>query len=275
MENKSSAIDSGIKEPLFIVKIGGNIIDDPAKLSTFLQELASVKSKKILIHGGGKIASQIGEKLGLESNYNSGRRITDDDTLDLVTMVYGGLINKKIVATLQSQKCNAIGVTGADANLIPAKKRVVKEIDFGWAGDIEAGAIESGNWQLFLHNNLVPVVAPLTHDGTGNILNTNADTIASNVAISLSELYEVVLIYCFEKNGVLENISDDHSVIAFIDQVKYELLLSEKKIAEGMLPKIHNALSAIDAGVKKIVIGNAEDLIEIVQGKNKGTTFIK
>src|ERR1044071_7281475 len=200
-------------EKLFIIKIGGNVIDDEDYLRSFLVDFAAIEGKKILVHGGGKIASRLGEQLGIQSNYINGRRITDDATIDLVTMVYGGLVNKKIVARLQSLDCNATGLTGADGNTIPASKRPVKEVDFGWVGDIESSQLNTSNLSLFLENNLIPVFAPLTHDSKGHILNTNADTIASAVAIALSTRYNVRLIYCFEKKGILENVEDNSSVI--------------------------------------------------------------
>jgi len=258
-------------EKLFIIKVGGNIIDDEKKLTSFLQSFSSIKSPKILVHGGGKIATEIGNKLGIESKYTNGRRITDDATIDLVTMVYGGLINKKIVAQLQSLNCNAIGLTGADGNLIPATKRAVKDIDYGWAGDIESSTLKAQNIKLLLDKDFVPVFAPLTHDGQGHILNTNADTIASSLAIALSEFYDVRLIYCFERKGVLENIEDDHSVINFINKNKYTQLLHEGKLFAGILPKIDNAFAAIDAGVKEVLIGHADNLIQNTTAEPGGT----
>ncbi|GAC1595577.1 MAG: acetylglutamate kinase [Ginsengibacter sp.] len=262
------------KEKLFVIKIGGNVIDDDQQLSKFLKTFASINERKILVHGGGKIATTLGDKLGIKSNYINGRRITDDETISLVTMVYGGLINKKIVAALQSFKCNSFGVTGADGNLIPAMKRPVKEIDFGWVGDVVENN-KHANWNLFLDNGLTPVVAPLSHDGMGNMLNINADTIASAIGVQLSEKYEVCLIYCFEKNGVLKNIEDENSVIKNIDRKNFEELVKENIVNEGMIPKIENALNAIDKGVKKIVIGKAEDLIANTSENTKGTTFYK
>src|SRR5205823_14024237 len=174
--------------------------------------------------------------LGIISQYVNGRRITDEHTIDLVTMVYGGLVNKKIVARLQSAACNAIGLTGADANSLPASKRPVKDIDYGFAGDIDNSKVNIGSWQLFLQHDLVPVVAPLTHDGKGHILNTNADTIAASLAVSLSQLYDVRLIYCFEKKGVLQNIEDNNSVIRFITKEIYAQLLTDNKLFAGFLP---------------------------------------
>ena len=256
---------------LYIIKIGGNVIDNEDALSEFLQAFAGVKGLKILIHGGGKIASKIGEQLGIQSNYNNGRRITDDATIDLVTMVYGGLVNKKIVAQLQSFQCNAIGVTGADANLIPATKRPVEEIDFGWVGDVDSSQVNTEFLALLLQHNLTPVFAPLTHDQQGHILNTNADTIASALAVSLSNDFNVRLVYCFEKKGVLENVDDEHSVIPHINKEKYATLLQENKLFAGILPKLHNAFAAIDAGVQEVLIGDAQDLQANTSTQTLGT----
>lgn len=256
---------------LFIIKIGGNVIDDEKNLSSFLDDVAAIKEKKILVHGGGKIATKIGEQLGIAPNYINGRRITDAATIDLVTMVYGGLVNKKIVAQLQSRRDNAIGLTGADANIIPADKRPVKEIDYGFVGDI--GSLEPGvgSLQLLLDNNLTPVFAPLTHDGKGQMLNTNADTIASSLAIALSKKYNVRLIYCFEKKGVLENVADENSVVTLITKDIYKYLLGQKKLFDGILPKIDNAFAAIDNGVQEVIIGDAKDLLLNVTDKVAGT----
>ena len=258
-------------EKLFVVKIGGNVIDNDNNLSAFLSAFASIPGRKILIHGGGKIATKIGDRLGVESKYVNGRRITDDATIDIVTMVYGGLVNKKMVAQLQAKNCNAIGLTGADANLIPAVKRPVKEVDFGWVGDVDTQKIAIGNCRLFLDNGIVPVLAPLTHDSNGHILNTNADTIASSIAIALSATYDVRLIYCFEKKGVLENVDDDHSVIRLITRQKYNQLLAEDKLFAGILPKIDNAFAAIEAGVKEVLIGDAADLVQNTTESTLGT----
>jgi acetylglutamate kinase len=242
------------------------------KLSLFLDSFSGIDAFKILVHGGGKIATSIGNKLGIESKYINGRRITDDETIDLVTMVYGGLINKKIVAQLQSFGCNAIGLSGADGNLIPATKRgALAGVDYGWAGDVSGSRLQVAGWQVLLQNAFVPVVAPLTHDECGHILNTNADTIASTIAVALSRLYDVGLIYCFEKKGVLENVEDENSVIHSIDHKKYQQLLSEKKLVAGILPKIDNAFVAIRAGVKEVLIGDANDLMQNTAGQVSGT----
>ena len=254
------------KEQLFIIKIGGNVIDDPNQLDSFLKDFANVTEKKILVHGGGKIATAIGKKLGIQSKYVDGRRITDDETIDLVTMVYGGLVNKKIVAQLQSIHCNAIGITGADANLLPAKKRPAKEINYGWVGDINGDKLNSATWKLFLENSLTPVAAPLTHDSNGHILNTNADTIASVIAVNLSSSYHVTLIFCFEKNGVLENVNDENSVISKLTYNEYLSLKKSNKLFAGILPKIDNAFDAINKGVKEIVIGNSSQLSSLING---------
>lgn len=260
-----------MKDKLFIIKIGGNIIDDEEKLVSFLKSFSSIQSFKALVHGGGKIATTIGNRLGIESKYINGRRITDDETIDLVTMVYGGLINKKIVAQLQSLQCNAIGLTGADGNLISATKRAVKDIDYGWVGDIDNSKVKSENLKGLIDDGFIPVFAPLTHDGQGHILNTNADTIASSVAVALSNLYDVRLIYCFEKRGVLENVEDENSVISFINKKEYMQLLNEKKLFTGILPKIDNAFAAIDAGVKEVLVGSADDLIQNITEQTVGT----
>ncbi len=276
-------------DKLFVIKVGGNIIDDEKKLASFLKEFSEIfgasshpaRGRGLLVHGGGKIATVIGNKLGIESKYIKGRRITDDDTIDLVTMVYGGLINKKIVAQLQSLNCNAIGLTGADANIIPAVKRPLKKmtkedgteelVDFGWVGDVDTSQLAANSLQLLLNNRFTPIVAPLTHDKEGHILNTNADTIASSLAVALSAYYNVRLIYCFEKKGVLENVEDENAVIHRINKEKYRQLLDEQKLFAGILPKIDNAFAAIDAGVHEVLIGDANDLIQNTTNNITGT----
>lgn len=274
-----SPFGDGGKSPLYIIKIGGNIIDDEKKLSLFLKEFASLEENKILVHGGGKVATSIGDKLGIESKYVDGRRITDAATIDLVTMVYAGLINKKIVAQLQSFNCNALGITGADGNLIPATRRPVKEIDYGFAGDILPGEMMSMFWDELLTIGFTPVAAPITHDGKGQLLNTNADTIAGEIAKTLSQLYKVVLIYSFEKSGVLLDVNDENSVIPLLTPSYYEELkaplagVGGAKIFAGMLPKLDNAFSALNSGVNKVIIGKAERLQELVRGIS-GTTIV-
>ena len=269
--------DGGKK--LFIIKIGGDIIDDEAKLSSFLKSFAAIEGKKILVHGGGKIATKIGDKLGIESKYVDGRRITDAATIDLVTMVYAGLINKKIVAQLQSYNCNAIGITGADGNLIPATKRKVQNtpsedggIDFGFVGDIDTENMLGLFWDELLQLGLTPVAAPITHDGKGQLLNTNADTIAQEVAKVMCGLYEVSLVYSFDKMGVLSNVNDESTVINKLNKNYYDELKNNGKIFAGMLPKLDNAFTALSSGVKKVIIGNAEQLKELIAGTS-GTTI--
>jgi acetylglutamate kinase len=260
-----------MNQKLHIIKIGGNVIDDRGNLQAFLERFAQLGGYKILVHGGGKIATRIGEKLGIESKYVDGRRITDDATMDVVTMVYGGLVNKQIVASLQALGCNAIGLTGADANVIPANRRPVKTIDYGWAGDVVSEKVGAEKLGGFLHMGLTPVFAPLTHDGNGHMLNTNADTIASSLAVALSDDYSVHLIYCFEKKGVLLSVEDENSVVGKINREKFETLKSKGALHSGILPKIENALLAIEKGVERVIIGHADDLIENIAEEIIGT----
>ena len=262
-------------EKLIIIKIGGNVIDSTEEFQKFLQDFSLIAGKKILVHGGGKIATELGKKLGIETKMIDGRRITDEETLKLVTMVYGGLINKNIVAQLQALQCNAIGLTGADANIISAKKRAVKDIDYGFVGDPEDIEHSGQNLKLLIDGGLIPVIAPITHDTKGNILNTNADTIASTLAVGLSAVYDIELIYCFEKNGVLENINDGSSVIRSINSKKYAALKNKGIISGGMIPKLDNAFSALNKGVKKIFIGNSKYISDIIKGDAKAATLIE
>ncbi len=257
-------------EKVFIIKIGGNVLDNPKALAHFLETFAGIPQRKILIHGGGKIATRIGEQLGIESKYIDGRRITDEPTRDLVTMVYGGLVNKQIVSALQSSGCNAVGLTGADGNVIPAVKRPVKNIDYGFAGDVTPKRVNSKWLRSLLEEGLVPVFAPLTH-ADGVMLNTNADTIASVLAVALSGHYRVRLIYCFEKKGVLRNVEDAGSVIRHLPRSLYRDLLAEKALADGILPKLENAYAAIDAGVSEVLIGEAGDILKNTGDKTEGT----
>ena len=256
---------------LFIIKVGGNVIDNPVLLQTFLEKFAAVPGKKILIHGGGKIATRIGDQLGIKSNYVDGRRITDAATIDLVTMVYGGLVNKQLVAKLQANGCNAMGLTGADGNIIPAVKRPVKDIDYGFVGDIRTEILHTAPLKALLEAGITPVFAPLTHDSNGQILNTNADTIASSLAIALSAAYSVRLIYCFEKKGVLRDPADDEAVINLINKEIYQQLLAEKILTDGILPKLQNAFGAIDNGVKEVLIGHADDVLSNTTAEVAGT----
>ena len=243
-----------------VLKIGGNVIDNPSTLETVLHDFARWPDEKILVHGGGKIANQILDKLGITPKMIDGRRITDRETLDVVTMVYAGLINKNMVAALQSRGCNAIGLTGADANLIPAVKRPVKEIDYGFVGDLQPEKISAQLMIDLLKSGLVPVIAPITHDGKGSLLNTNADTIASCLAIALAKAYQVRLVFCFEKKGVLRNPNDDNSVIEFLDEALFRKYKDEGVITAGMLPKLDNSFAALRQGVSELYICNPDGI---------------
>jgi acetylglutamate kinase len=257
-------------ECLYVVKIGGNIIDDEVLLSGFLKKFSAIKAKKILVHGGGKMATRMAEKMGVPQQIVEGRRITDAETLKIVIMVYAGFINKQIVAQLQSFHCNAAGITGADGNSILAYKRKKVGIDYGFAGDIEQ--VNSKWIKQLLENEITLVVAPITHDGKNQLLNTNADTIAQELAKSLSVYYEVSLIYSFEKSGVLLNLDDENSVIKKIHPDYYTELKNSKKIFAGMIPKLDNAFAAVGKGVKKVIIGKGEELDLLIAGVS-GTTI--
>jgi len=246
-----------MKEKLFIIKIGGNVIDSPKALDRFLSDFAAIKGKKILVHGGGKIATELGKKLGIETKMVEGRRITDADTIDLVTMTYAGLINKKIVAALQAKGCNAIGFSGADGNLIQAIRRPVKTIDYGFVGDIADDSVNTSLLSSLLDQDVMPVVCPITHDGEGHLLNTNADTIAAVLAIAMAKKMESRLFYCFEKNGVLRDVNDDSSFIAELNQSHYDEMKGKNQIYEGMIPKLDNAFQTVAKGVHSVYICNA------------------
>ncbi len=253
-----------MKEKLYIVKIGGNVIDQESELNSFLSDFSQIKEKKILVHGGSKIATQIGNKLGIEPNYHEGRRITDDETIDLVTMVYGGLVNKKIVAYLNALGCDALGLTGADANLLLAHRRPIKNgIDFGWVGDIDK--VNDSALHRFLNNDILPVIAPLTYDGKSQMLNTNADTIASEIASAMANQFDTHLIYCFEKAGVLQDVEDAESVISKINSQIYTELKESGSIHTGMLPKLSNAFDALERGVSEVVIGYSHKVQALTQ----------
>jgi len=255
---------------LFIIKIGGNVLDDPESFKTFLNDFTSIPEPKILVHGGGKAATKIGEKLGILPNYTQGRRITDEATRDLVTMVYGGLINCQLVARLQVLGCNSMGLTGADGNLLKAVKRPVKDIDFGFVGDVTSDGVNTSLLLFLLKQNIVPVVAPLTH-AVGDVLNTNADTVASVLAIALSKYFDIRLIFCFEKKGVLKDPQNETSVIRKLNESTYNELLSQGALADGILPKLENAFSAIHAGVREVLIGAASDLLKNAKEETEGT----
>ena len=242
-----------MKEKLTIVKVGGAVVEDEAQLTQLLKDFSAIEGRKVLVHGGGRKATKVAEALGIESKMVGGRRITDADMLSVVTMVYGGLVNKNLVARLQANGVNALGLTGADMDVIRSHRRPIKDgVDFGFVGDVD-----KANGQMLsklIEEGITPVMAPLTHDGEGNILNTNADTIASETAKALASCYDVTLIFSFEKKGVLRNPDDDDSVIPTITREDFVRYQADGTISGGMLPKIENALAAIDAGVKEVII---------------------
>lgn len=242
-----------MKEKITVVKVGGAVVEDEAQLTQLLKDFSAIEGKKVLVHGGGRRATQVAASLGIESKMVNGRRITDADMLSVVTMVYGGLVNKNLVARLQANGVNALGLTGADMNVIRSHKRPLKDgIDFGFVGDVDNA--DGQMLSKLIEEGVTPVMAPLTHDGQGHILNTNADTIASETAKALAPYYDVTLIFSFEKKGVLRNPDDDDSVIPTITRADFIKYKADGTISGGMLPKIENALGAIDAGVKKVVI---------------------
>lgn len=260
-----------MKEPLYIIKIGGNIIDDEASLQQFLRSFASIGGHKILVHGGGKLATRMADAMKIPQQMVDGRRITDEATLRIVTMVYAGYINKQIVAGLQQHGANALGLSGADGDVVRAHKRVHATIDYGFAGDVDQ--VNNALLHRLLQDGVVPVLAPITHDGQGQLLNTNADTIAQETATSMAGIYDTVLVYTFEKAGVLRDVNDDASVIGVIDNAAYTRLKEENVIHSGMLPKMENAFRAIGKGVSKVVIGKASALPDLLTGV-AGTTII-
>ena len=240
-----------------VVKVGGAVVEDEAQLARLLQDFCAINGPKILVHGGGRRATKVAERLGIKTKMVDGRRITDAEMLEVVTMVYGGLVNKNVVARLQALGCDAIGLTGADANILLSAKRPLKNgIDYGFVGDVKQA--DGNKIAHFIDAGLVPVIAPLTHDGQGHMLNTNADTMASETAKAMAAAgYDVTLIYAFEKPGVLLNPDDDNSVIATINHTDFEAYKADGTISGGMLPKIENALAATDAGVKRVIITQA------------------
>lgn len=244
------------KEKITIIKVGGKIVEEQASLGNLLDRFTAIEGKKVLIHGGGRSATQMAERLGIESRMVAGRRITDEATLQVVTMVYGGLVNKNIVAQLQARGANALGLTGADCNIIKAHKRPVKEVDYGFVGDVEHADGEM--LCKLIEQGILPVVAPLTHDGKGSMLNTNADTMAAETAKALSPYYDVTLMYCFEFPGVMRNPDDEDSVIPSITPEVFNELVADGTVSGGMIPKIENALNAIANGVKKVIITKAD-----------------
>ena len=252
-----------MREKLTVIKVGGKIVEEEATLLQLLNDFAAISGHKVLVHGGGRSATKIAAQLGIESKMVNGRRITDAET-----MVYGGLVNKNIVAGLQARGVNALGLTGADMNVIRSVKRPVKEVDYGFVGDVEK--VDASLLADLIHKGVVPVMAPLTHDGQGNMLNTNADTIAGETAKALSALFDVTLVYCFEKKGVLRDENDDDSVIPEITRAEFEQYVTDGVIQGGMIPKLENSFEAINAGVTEVVITLASAIKD-----NEGTRIKK
>lgn len=245
-------------EKLTLIKVGGKIVEEPDTLQQLLRDFSSIESHKVLVHGGGRSATKIASQLGIESQMVNGRRITDAEMLKVVTMVYGGLVNKNIVAGLQSLQVNALGLTGADMNIMRSDKRPVKDVDYGFVGDVKE--VNADVLASLIQQGIVPVLAPLTHDKQGHMLNTNADTIAGEAAKALAKYFDVTLMFCFEKKGVLLNEDDDESVIPEIDRASFQKYVAEGIIQGGMIPKLENAFQAIDAGVKEVIITQASEI---------------
>lgn len=245
-------------EKLTLIKVGGKIVEEPDTLQQLLRDFSSIEGHKVLVHGGGRSATRIASQLGIESQMVNGRRITDAEMLKVVTMVYGGLVNKNIVAGLQSLQVNALGLTGADMNIMRSDKRPVKDVDYGFVGDVKE--VNADVLASLIQQGIVPVLAPLTHDKQGHMLNTNADTIAGEAAKALAKYFDVTLMFCFEKKGVLLNEDDDESVIPEIDRASFQKYVAEGIIQGGMIPKLENAFQAIDAGVKEVIITQASEI---------------
>ena len=252
---------------LTLIKVGGKIVEEPESLKKLLADFSSIPGHKVLVHGGGRSATALAAQLGIESKMVNGRRVTDEEMLKVVTMVYGGLVNKKIVAGLQALDVNALGLTGADLNYMRSEKRPVAEVDYGFVGDVKE--VDADMLANLISKGVVPVLAPLTHDKKGNLLNTNADTIAGEAAKALARYFDVTLMYCFEKKGVLANENDDDSVIEYINPATFEKLVAEGVIMGGMIPKLENSFEALKAGVKQVVITRAD----LIKDNNSGTTI--
>ena len=255
---------SNYRSKLTIIKVGGKIVEEKESLDSLLRDFAAIDGFKLLVHGGGRSATKVAAQLGIETLMIDGRRVTDDAMLDVVTMVYGGLVNKKVVARLQSLGIDALGMTGADMDIIHSHKRPVKSVDYGWVGDVDR--VNGEALSALLRSGVVPVIAPLTHDGEGHLLNTNADTMAGETAKGLAPFFDVSLVYCFEKPGVLRDENDDESVIAEIDPALFASLKEEGIVTGGMLPKLENAFNALDAGVGEVVITRASALDDLSLG---------
>lgn len=258
-----------MKEKLTLIKVGGKIVEEEATLQSLLSDFAAIDGRKVLVHGGGRSATKLAARLGIESQMVNGRRITDAETLKIVTMVYGGLVNKNIVARLQACGVNALGLTGADMDVIRSVKRPVKDVDYGFVGDVER--VDATLLGDLIAKGVVPVMAPLTHDGCGNMLNTNADTIAGETAKALARLFDVTLVYCFEKRGVLRDENDDNSVIPQITRADFEQLVADGVVQGGMIPKLENAFEALCAGVSQVIITQAS----AINTPGEGTRIVR
>lgn len=258
-----------MKEKLTLIKVGGKIVEEEATLQALLSDFAAIEGRKVLVHGGGRSATKLAARLGIESQMVNGRRITDAETLKIVTMVYGGLVNKNIVARLQACGVNALGLTGADMDVIRSVKRPVKDVDYGFVGDVER--VDATLLGDLIAKGVVPVMAPLTHDGCGNMLNTNADTIAGETAKALARLFDVTLVYCFEKRGVLRDENDDNSVIPQITRADFEQLVADGVVQGGMIPKLENAFEALRAGVSQVIITQAS----AINTPGEGTRIVR
>lgn len=252
------------KEQLLLVKVGGKVVENPEALRQLIDDLSKIQGRKVMVHGGGVLATKTATALGIKTTMVDGRRITDNNMIDVVTMVYAGLVNKRVVALLQSVGANAIGLCGADMNVILSEKRPVTTVDYGWVGDVKR--VDGEALSRLIENGVMPVMAPLTHDGKGHILNTNADTIAAETAKGLAPYYDVTLVFCFEKHGVLRDADDDGSVIPSLNRSEYEALKAEGVITDGMIPKLDNAFSTIEHGVKEVVITHASCLGDLPKG---------
>jgi len=259
---------------LWVIKIGGNVIDDAEGLQRFLVRFANLRGAKILVHGGGKIATRMAADMGIEAKLVEGRRVTDEAMLRIVTMVYAGLTNKQVVAQLQAAGCNAIGLSGADGNAIRTVKRPVHTVDYGFVGDMLPSSVDTDTIATLVDAGLTPVFSAITHDGQGQLLNTNADTIAAALAVALSSRYATSLVYCFEKRGVLRDVNDENSVIAEIRLGEFEPLKTSGVIADGMVPKLQNAFEAIGKGVEEVCIGHADNL-ELLREQHFGTRLVR
>jgi len=260
-------------DKIHILKIGEKVIDNRERRLQFISDLSQIKEPYVLVHGGGSVANNMLEKLGIEPIMINGRRITDSETLKIVTMVYAGLINKQLVADFKIFNMNAIGLSGADANLLPAIKRSVKDIDYGFAGDIIENEINTDFLLDILNKGYIPVIATISADANGQLLNINADTVASALAVAFAKNNETALYYCFEKKGVLSNSDDNNSVISNINKESYQNLINSNILHGGMIPKLENAFKTLEKGVNKVIIGNSDDIIHFFNKNNAGTTI--